>query len=405
MSLLGKPAGAITTLDLQALVDNAVVESRFIEYKMDVGLQELSDKIKLLAGLSSFGNSGGGDLLLGVRANNGVPLELVGLPGAALDETKLKIEQLIQTGLSPRISAMLYPVAIDAARYVLLIRVPRSWAMPHRVTIQGHDKFYGRHSAGRFPMDVDQLRAAFLFSSTVSERIERLRERLVDFILQAKASAPIATSAPMILMQVVPYESLEPGRAIDLIAANSDAYATLAPVGQGGAQRRFNVDGIFASVADRDAEGKTVITAYTQLYRSGVIESADTTMLNPRRGFPSEADNRWIPSRKLEIELIQSVRRFTGLQDKLGIAPPTVIMVSLLNVERFVLAVDQKLGYTTDMLDRPHVFLPSLVINNYTDPIEAALRPLFDALWNASGWDRCYDYDETGVFVPGKRAY
>jgi hypothetical protein len=132
-------------------------------------------------------------------------------------------------------------------------------------------------------MDVDQLRAAFLFSSTISERIERFRERLVDYILQAKSTVPIATGAPMLLMQVVPYESLEPSRLIDIVAADSDAYATLAPVGQGGTQRRFNADGILGYVTDKDREGKTFISAYTQLYRTGVIESADTTMLGRGR--------------------------------------------------------------------------------------------------------------------------
>jgi hypothetical protein len=314
-----------------------------------------------------------------------------------------RLEQLVQTGLSPRISATVHPVKINEGRHVLLIRVPRSWALPHRVTIQGHDKFYGRHSAGRFPMDVDQLRAAFLFSSTISERIERVRERLVDYILQAKSTIPIATGAPMLLMQVVPYESLEPSRLIDIVAADSDAYATLAPVGQGGTQRRFNADGILGYVTDKDRDGKTFISAYTQLYRTGVIESADTTMLRRGRGMSAENGISLIPSTKLEIELIAAVRRFTALQKRLGISPPVVVLVSLLNVDGFVLAVNEKHGYSSSAVDRPHASLPSVVINNYEDRAETVLRPVLDTLWNAGGWDRCHDYDEDGVFLPGKR--
>lgn len=403
MSLLGRPPDAVTLSDLNALIENSVVESRFIEYKKEIGLQELSDKIKLLEGLSSFANSGGGDMLIGLRAEKGVPVELVGVDSVSIDDAKLKIEQLIQTGLSPRISATVHPVKISEGHHVLLIRVPRSWALPHRVTIQGHDKFYGRHSAGRFPMDVDQLRAAFLFSSTISERIERFRERLVDYILQAKSTIPIATGAPMLLMQVVPYESLEPSRLIDIVAADSDAYATLAPVGQGGAQRRFNADGILGYVTDKDREGKTLISAYTQLYRTGVIESADTTMLGRGRAMGAENGTSWIPSTKLEIELIAAVRRFTALQKRLSISPPVVVLVSLLNVEGFVLAVNEKHGYSSSAVDRPHASFPSVVINNYEDRVETVLRPVLDALWNAGGWDRCHDYDAAGVFLPGNR--
>ena len=99
MSLLGKPPDTVTLSDLNALIENSVVESRFIEYKKEIGLQELSDKIKLLAGLSSFANSGGGDMLIGLRAEKGVPVESVGVDSVSIDDAKLKIEQLIQTGL------------------------------------------------------------------------------------------------------------------------------------------------------------------------------------------------------------------------------------------------------------------------------------------------------------------
>ena len=81
MSLLGKSLESITRADLQGLISNVILESRYIEYKTEVGLTELSDKIKLLAGISSFGNSAGGDLLIGIRAEKGIPLEVVGPNG------------------------------------------------------------------------------------------------------------------------------------------------------------------------------------------------------------------------------------------------------------------------------------------------------------------------------------
>ena len=88
----------------------------------------------------------------------------------------------------------------------------------------------------------------------------------------------------MLLMQVVPYESLEPSRLIDIVAADSDAYATLAPVGQGGTQRRFNADGILGYVTDKDREGKTFIGAYTNSIELDVIHTRRHD--DARRGKP-----------------------------------------------------------------------------------------------------------------------
>jgi hypothetical protein len=80
-----------------------------------------------------------------------------------------------------------------------------------------------------------------------------------------------------------------------------------------------------------------------------------------------------------------------------------VVLASLLNVEGFVLAVNEKHGYSSSAVDRPHASFPSVVINNYEDRVETVLRPVLDALWNAGGWDRCHDYDAAGVFLPGNR--
>ena len=118
--------------------------------------------------------------------------------------------------------------------------------MPHRVTIQGHDKFYGRHSAGRFPMDVDQLRAAFLFSNSINEQIEKKRERMLDTILRTPAFEELSDN-PLLIVHLIPYEVLDPSKVIDLQRADGLCSQLLIPLGlSSGTQRRFNADGIFS---------------------------------------------------------------------------------------------------------------------------------------------------------------
>jgi len=87
--------------DLRALIDNEVIETRDIEYKRIVAVGSKADerKNKFLAGVSSFANTDGGDFIVGIRAENGIPKDLMPVERAQLDSLKLAIEQLIQTGI------------------------------------------------------------------------------------------------------------------------------------------------------------------------------------------------------------------------------------------------------------------------------------------------------------------
>ena len=71
--MIRKPIDQIGTADLQALVADAVAESKTIEYKQEMPGGTREEKIKFLAAVSSFANTAGGDLLIGVPAQDGIP--------------------------------------------------------------------------------------------------------------------------------------------------------------------------------------------------------------------------------------------------------------------------------------------------------------------------------------------
>jgi len=54
-------------------------------------------------------------------------------------------------------------------------------------------------------------------------------------------------------------------------------------------------------------------------------------------------------------------------------------------------------------IDREDVLIPELLVENYPpdlDAISKLLRPIFDMMWNASGGERSYNYDENGTWRP-----
>jgi predicted HTH transcriptional regulator len=191
MSLLYKPLESITAADLQALIDNQVGESLYLEYKTEV-FDKRDDKKKLqfLGSVSTFANAAGGDLLVGVKADNGLPVELPGLAPPEIDSEVLRIKQVVGTGIEPYLSPQFHSVPLPIGRAVLIIRVPRSWTAPHGIEINGHFQFFRRHAAGRMPMTISELRTAFTFSSTVVEQTRKFRDERNATITSAGSRTP-----------------------------------------------------------------------------------------------------------------------------------------------------------------------------------------------------------------------
>ena len=154
--LIPTPLDAITEDVLLALINNGVSEGRTIEYKWDLPGSSDGDKKEFLADVSSFANTSGGDLVIGMDEDKGLPIAIPRVQCADLDLEVRRLESIISSGMEPRIRYAVKAVTCDGNQKVIVIRVERSWSGPHRVIFKGHDKFYGRNSAGKYPLDVNE---------------------------------------------------------------------------------------------------------------------------------------------------------------------------------------------------------------------------------------------------------
>src|SRR3569833_1531656 len=102
MALLHINFDEIDEVHLNRLLAARIAESRDIEYKRQPYGGADADKAECLADLSSFANTAGGDLLIGVDAKDGAPLALLPLSGSPDAENK-KNEKHARTALHPRI--------------------------------------------------------------------------------------------------------------------------------------------------------------------------------------------------------------------------------------------------------------------------------------------------------------
>ncbi len=78
MSILRAAFDSISESDIDQLVSDGIREGLLIEYKRDMYGNADADKREFLKDLSSFANSSGGHLLIGVDEAQGVPVAKAG---------------------------------------------------------------------------------------------------------------------------------------------------------------------------------------------------------------------------------------------------------------------------------------------------------------------------------------
>ena len=166
MYVINKPLEDITEIDLQYLIDEERIEKKVLEYKLELPGNSDSDKKEFLADVSSFANANGGDIIYGVIENrkSGKPEKAEGIEIDNVDQNILQLEQIIRDGIEPNIpsSALnIKEIQLKNSKYVLIIRISRSWISPHRVSFKAWDRFYTRSTNGKYRFDIQELRAAF----------------------------------------------------------------------------------------------------------------------------------------------------------------------------------------------------------------------------------------------------
>ena len=171
--------------------------------------------------VSAFANTAGGDLLLGVEAVEGVATALPGLDLDNPDGETLRLENMIRDGLEPRLPRVdIRAVEVAEHRYVVVVRVARSWIAPHRV--RKNDEFYARNSAGTYPLDVGELRTAFTMSETVAARIRDFRTDRLARILGRETPVGLNAGGCMVV-HVLPLSAFTAAVEIDIAAYEAGA--------------------------------------------------------------------------------------------------------------------------------------------------------------------------------------
>ena len=376
--------------DLQELVDGQVPEGLRIDFKLTAYGNSDSDKRELLKDISAFANSHGGHLVLGMEENAGVATGLIGIMGLNPDAEILRMEQIARTGLEPRISGLrMKVVSLASANQVFVIRVPRSWNPPHRVTAQGSNRFYVRHSAGVHEPSVEELRTLFTQSASALEQARQFREQRLRFIREGRGDRPLVGGG-RVIVHIVPVAAFSGAIHIDVEQIH-ERHPAFRPIGStSGMTPRFNY---FGFINERGGDANH---GYTQVFRNGSLEATMAGIVRVHEG------RNLIPSLAIERYLFEVLSPYIiGLRD-IGVPPPLILMFTLEGVRGVNYVVHQNSwGDYEPPLPEDLLTLPECILEDYGTEVDhhKAVRPAFDALWNAIGFARSQFFNGEGRWI------
>lgn len=381
-----KPLSDWTEADLKALVTESQSEGRRWEFKRDQYKWNDAGTREFLADVSSFANAGGGMLLIGVDEEDGRASEVVGLDGS-MDAALQRMTQKIQMGLEPRASGVeMRAIPVSGDKHVLAVRIPRSWAAPHMVTFGNLSRFFSRTSAGKYQLDVSEIRSHFLAGNQLAGRLRDFRLARINEVVSRTVLFPLR-EGPTLMLHAIPILAFEAGHTISLPPLE-DVVGPLRPINVLGHSPRINFDGIASSTKVSSGE----VISYMQLFRNGIIEATDSGLLEEWNG------NQTVPSVAFERELLEAVGNFRKLLARLDLGLPVAWLLTLMGVRGYTMAIGMR-GGASRQIDREILSVPEF-IQEEPSTSEKIVRHLVDPVWQACGRERSPHFDDSGEWKP-----
>ena len=395
--------------DIEELVKEGKPESRTLEYKRELPRELDEDKRKFLATISSFANASGGDIIYGVEEDKTkTSLAVSPISKLSPDKEKQRLENMLRDNIDPRIHGINIKAiegwGKDKKGFVVLIRVSPSFNSPHMITFKGSSRFYSRNSAGKFQLDVDEIRSAFLRTESQANRIRNFRLERLGRIMAGETPVPLS-SHRFAVMHIIPMHSF---LANDSVINFSDP--GVQEFEPGSDLRRYNLDGLIFS-----EKIKAEYQDYIQIFRHGVIESVrGRYIVYPPKRAPSL---HVFTHLYLVPMLLGDIQQCLKLYKRNSISEPILISLSLLGFKGVYFSYGEHSTEYEGPVDRDSAHMQEVMLENPdSDPVpdpffslqrvespsqevKQALRPMLDSLWNAFGMERCFTfYDEKGNY-------
>jgi hypothetical protein len=387
--VIPKSFDQVTREDIQNLVTEGRAERRTLEYKQslpNLGLEQ--DKYEFLSDVASLANASGGDILFGVvdkrdanKQPTGIPESAPGVSLGNADAAIRQLEQTVRSHIDPKVPGFqMKAIPGFPNGPVVVACVPRSFLAGLHLVRNDKNwvRFYSRGSTGKHLLDATEIRSAFALSESLPDRFRRFRDERVARIFADETPVPLRPQHARVVLHVLPVGSFDPSTRVDLSGLPYSMHK-IRPLGGLGADGRFNFDGWVTYRTH----------TYTQLFRHGAIEAVDSSL------WPVAVEvGKPFRFGFYEKMLIEELDAYLKLQQELGLQAPVFILLTLIGVKGWWLITDRGNAFHhAHAIDRDVLLLPEVLVEDYAQRAEAILRPIFDQVWQSSGWGGSPNYD------------
>jgi hypothetical protein len=380
----------VTEADIARLIASREQEGPNQDFKRETPRGDNAGRHEFAADVSAMANSGGGDLLLGLDEDGeGAAAAIVPFAGNADQEVR-RLQDVLMHSVEPRLPGVQVVAIPVGGGSVIVVRAPQSWAGPHRVKTNQH--FFVREGARKRQLDVPEIRGLFLRSESQAQRVRDFRTDRLGKLLAGETPERLAPGS-LLVLHLVPTQA-----ALGIMSVDPAPYMNhhhLPVLGRAGGNPRLNIDGalLVRNVAERGTHG------YSQFFRSGFFESVKV------EGWGGAEQRGALGSLDYEESVIAVVDAFRRELTRLGYLTEMTAMLSVLRADRIDLGVERgrfaMFEQNMGRFDRETLIVPDVLLMA-DEPVERALKPLFDQVWQAAGLLRSFNYDANGVWAPRK---
>ena len=348
----------ITIEDIEELIENETPENKFLEYKE---YDENGEKDRILKTICGLANSEGGLFIYGIRENDGIPSEIIGVPlKKSFDEEKQRYYNIIYSNSEPKIYLDIDIKDLEKTdNKIILFKVPKSWNIPHRVKQGKFKEFYIRRDGRTDPLEIEELRNIFNLSGTLMEKIEEFRsKRIFNFYSQNSGSFKV-------LFHAIPLTAFSEQQH-DLIKAQEH----LINVSYINGIYKPNFEGIYSISA------KT----FTQLYRNGILE----------RVYYAHENEKSIKLQAVTEDAELFIENTFLLYEQMNITSPVIFFITYTNIKdcnqlnTFQINFHEIFDKTRDILPSNRIYLESYDQEIVKQKVTEVLIPF----WNHYGYEK-----------------
>lgn len=395
MYLNGKHIKSCTGSDILSLIENAVPESRNLEYKMEVPTGQDEDRKEFLKDVAGLTNGGGGVILYGIseevdekKQNTGRPKEIVSVDAGAADKLILGMQETLKACIKPRIPEVeIGTIEVEPGKAVLYVATARSLLAPHMAEFKGNIYFYSRVSSGKFAMSVEEIRAAFLNMSNLVEQVNCWHKERLELLRPGSGCR-----VPAIVLHIIPVGGQLENIRIPM-RRMQDFDEVLKPFSSNYRRAEFNVAGI--RLAEQPAESGAT-AGYVQLFTTGQIEVLNFDLWNLQEGY--------LNGPELIGFMLERVSKYFEVLKKLGVACPFLLRFELLHPGNLSIKLPTGFRSFADYRiksDGDDVIFPDIWFEDWESLSNKyiAFKPWLDSLYNAAGRSHCPLYDDNGNWL------